>query len=389
MINWQTVNLGELGEFKNGANFTRSDFGIGYPIINVKNLYDGRFVSINDLDELKPNTLPNPAIVSVQKNDILFARSSVKASGAGQVAMVNQYRPNTIFSGFIIRFRITENELVDPNYLNYLLRSPEYRELLTRIASGTTITNLSQDTLSRLPIRLPPLPEQRAIAGILGALDDKIELNRRMNRTLEAIARAVFREMMKDEDGRMKVGTVGEDFNLIMGQSPPGETYNEEGRGMPFFQGRADFGFRYPENRVYCTAPTRFAKAGDTLVSVRAPVGDVNMAWEECAIGRGVAAVRHKTGSRSYTYYAMKSLEEDFGRFEAEGTVFGSINKTDFQNLEIRIPTTKQVEKFEEFCYPIDQMIENNEKESRTLASLRDALLPKLMRGEVRVKDEA
>jgi type I restriction enzyme S subunit len=82
----------------------------------------------------------------------------------------------------------------------------------------------------------------------------------------------------------------------------------------------------------------------------------------------------------------MKSLEEDFGRFEAEGTVFGSINKADFQNLEIGIPTTEQVEQFEKTCYPMDQMIENNEKESRTLASLRDSLLPKLMRGEVRVK---
>lgn len=239
--------------------------------------------------------------------------------------------------------------------------------------------------IARLPLLLPPLPEQRAIAEVLGALDVKIELNRRMNVTLEEMARAMFSKMMKDEGGRMKVGTVGEDFNLTMGQSPPGETYNENGEGVPFFQGRADFGFRYPNNRVYCTAPTRFAAAGNTLVSVRAPVGDVNMSKEECAIGRGVASIRHKTGSRSYTYYAMKSLECDFARFEGEGTVFGSINKTDFQNLEIGIPTTEQVEQFENICYPIDQMIENNEIESRTLASLRDTLLPKLINGEIRV----
>jgi len=274
------------------------------------------------------------------------------------------------------------NDKANTRFLMYYLSQADISGFLT----GSTLPKLTQDNLTRIPIYAPPLPEQRAIAGILSALDDKIELNRRMNRTLESMARAVFREMMNDESGRMKVGTVGEDFNLTMGQSPPGETYNQEGEGMPFFQGRADFGFRYPENRVYCTAPTRFAKAGDTLVSVRAPVGDVNMAKEECAIGRGVAAVRHKTGSRSYTYYAMKSLEEDFGKFEAEGTVFGSINKADFLSLEIGIPTTEQIVQFEKICYPIDQMIENNEKESRTLASLRDSLLPKLMRGEVRVK---
>jgi type I restriction enzyme S subunit len=90
-----------------------------------------------------------------------------------------------------------------------------------------------------------------------------------------------------------------------MGQSPPGNTYNEADVGLPFYQGRADFGFRYPKRRVFCTAPTRAAKAGDTLISVRAPVGDINMTAEDCAIGRGVAAARHKTGSRSYSYQFM------------------------------------------------------------------------------------
>ena len=99
-----------------------------------------------------------------------------------------------------------------------------------------------------------------------------------------------------------------------MGQSPPGNTYNEVGEGVPFYQGRTDFKFRFPTRRIYCTAPTRFANEGDTLVSVRAPVGDVNMAAERCAVGRGVAAIRHKSGSRSFTYYAMGFLKEDFDK---------------------------------------------------------------------------
>jgi len=122
------------------------------------------------------------------------------------------------------------------------------------------------------------------------------------------------------------------------------------------------------------------------LVSVRAPVGDINLAAEKCAVGRGVAAIRHKTGSRSYTYYSMHLLEDEFNRFEAEGTVFGSINKADFQALKVKIPPPEKILKFEEICYPIDQQIENNEKQSRTLAALRDALLPRLMSGEVRVR---
>src|SRR5690606_23667137 len=109
-----------------------------------------------------------------------------------------------------------------------------------------------------------------------------------------------------------------------------GDTYNEVGDGLPFYQGRVDFGSRFPRRRVYCSAPTRFAERDDTLVSVRAPVGDVNMASERCAIGRGVAAVRHSTGARSYTFQAMKEAGHLFAKFNAEGTVFGAINKKDF-----------------------------------------------------------
>jgi type I restriction enzyme S subunit len=187
---------------------------------------------------------------------------------------------------------------------------------------------------------------------VLGGLDDKIDLNQRMNKTLEATARAIFNDWFTDfgptrakaegrsaylapalwalfpddfDDKEMplgwKQGTIGEECDLTMGQSPPGETYNEEATGLPFYQGRTDFGFRYPTRRMFCTAPARIAGADDTLVSVRAPVGDLNMAWEQCCIGRGVAAVRHKSGSRSFTYYALGSLEGTLREYEHTGTV--------------------------------------------------------------------
>jgi type I restriction enzyme S subunit len=310
-------------------------------------------------------------------------------------------------------------------------------------------------------VPLPPLAEQKAIAAVLGALDDKIELNRRMNATLEAMARALFQSWFIDFDpvranldrnqpspqpsptgrgckdrekaelpsplgrrtgdegafgfldGRQpvgldpataalfpehledsplghipkgwKAGTVVEAFNLTMGQSPPGDTYNEEGNGLPFYQGRTDFGFRFPTRRIYCSAPTRYAKPGDTLVSVRAPVGDINMANEECCIGRGVAAVRHKSGATSFTYHSMANLYPDFARFEAEGTVFGSINKDSFEKLRFVIPPDDIVAAYERLAGPLDEQIRTLENQSRTLATLRDTLLPKLLSGELSV----
>ena len=314
-------------------------------------------------------------------------------------------------------------EKVVPRYLLYLLLTREMKYEMTSRAEGSIVPHLNMSDIRDLEIPvLPPLDKQRQIAYILGILDEKIELNRQMNETLEAMARAIFKSWFVDFDpvrakmegrlpagmdaatailfpsafqdsplgkipGGWEVATVGEEFNLTMGQSPPGSTYNEDGDGMPFYQGRKDFGFRYPTRRVYCNAPTRLAKKDDTLVSVRAPVGDINMVEEKCCIGRGVAAIRHKTGSRSYTYYAMQFLREDFALYEAEGTVFGAINKTGFQTLSQLRPSDGIIEAFERLVYPLDQSIENNENQSRTLSQIRDTLLPKLLSGEIRVDD--
>ena len=123
-----------------------------------------------------------------------------------------------------------------------------------------------------------------------------------------------------------------------MGQSPPGETYNELGNGTPFYQGIRDFGFRFPTSRVFCTAPTRFAQKGDVLLSVRAPVGSLNMAIERCAVGRGVAALRLKSHGGSFPYYLLKSAPSNWEKFEAQGTVFGAVTKADVHGFETILP---------------------------------------------------
>ena len=150
---------------------------------------------------------------------------------------------------------------------------------------------------------------------------------------------------------------------------------------MPFFQGRRDFGFRFPAQRVHCTAPKRIAEEGDTLVSVRAPVGDVNMAPAQLCLGRGLAGVRHGSGSRSYTYYSMLALRERFREYESEGTVFGAINKAQFMALDRVAPARSVIQAFERNLFPLDELVRANEIASSRLALTRDALLPKLLSG--------
>ena len=304
----------------------------------------------------------------------------------------------------------------ETRYLYYALSTVPVRPFM----SGSVQAKLSQTNLNKIPVPyFTDAAERRAIVRVLGALDDRIELNRRMSETIEEMARALFRSWFVDFDpvrakaegrpsglppaldalfpasfeaselGEIPAGweakALGDAFRITMGQSPPGETYNQDGDGLPFYQGRTDFGFRFPRRRVYCTAPTRFAESGDSLVSVRAPVGDVNMAMEPCCVGRGVAAIRHLSGSRSYTYYSMRSLSETFGRFEAEGTVFGSIGKKDFHAMPWVVPPAEAVARFEALCLAMDSRIEANEGTTASLTTQRDALLPRFVSGALRI----
>ena len=305
-----------------------------------------------------------------------------------------------------------------------------YYQLLTQdingMDSGSAIPSTSREDFYGLPVEVPPLAEQRVIAHVLGTLDDKIELNRRMNETLEEMARALFKSWFVDfepvrakMEGRWRRGeslpglpaelydlfpgrlvgsevgeapegwevrALGDCFDLTMGQSPPGSTYNDDGDGMPFFQGSTDFQFRYPDKRRFCTAPTRIAEFGDTLVSVRAPVGDINMAWERCCIGRGLAALRHKSGSNSFTYYSVWAMQRELQQYEHTGTVFGAINRKQFEALHTVEPDSRVVDAFESCAGQIDGRIKSSSAEARSIVDQRDALIPRLVSGEARVR---
>jgi len=310
------------------------------------------------------------------------------------------------------------SEDLDYRYLKAVLMAEH--ETYAWFAHGTTHQTIYFPEVKAFHICLPPRGVQERIGDTLESLEQRIELNRRMSRTLEAIARAIFKSWFVDFDpvhakleGREPVGmdpataalfpdsfqdsplgkipkgwevsTVGKEFRLTMGQSPPGSTYNEKGEGMPFFQGRRDFGLRFPTQRVYCTAPKRVAEEGDTLVSVRAPVGDVNMAPVQLCLGRGLAGVRHHSGSRSYTYYSMLSLRERFREYESEGTVFGAINKKQFSNLHWIAPSDGLVEAFEDRLFAVDEAVRSSDRESVRLSSIRDVLLPSLLSGNISV----
>lgn len=207
-----------------------------------------------------------------------------------------------------------------------------------------------------------------------------------INDNLQQQAQAIYEEMfINNPDVSMTSGTLSDIATVTMGQSPKGSSYNEQAIGEVFYQGRAEFGFRFPSRRLYTTEPKRIAEPGDVLLSVRAPVGDLNVAYERCCIGRGLGAIHSKDGHSSFILYTMFSLKPQLDVFNGEGTVFGSINRDSLNAMPVEIPSPDRIEQFEAFARPMDDLIRSNYEEICRLEALRDSLLPKLMSGEIDV----
>lgn len=313
---------------------------------------------------------------------ILSARGTVGALAQLSVPMAF----NQSCYGIIAKKQTTND------YLYYLIKNVVGD--LQKKGHGSVFNTVTRETFTTINILLPPIEEQRKIAAVLGALDDKIELNNKINNNLEQQAQALFKSWFMDFEpfgGKMpadwKVGKLGEIAEIIMGQSPNGSTYNEEKNGCIFFQGRAEFGARFPKVRLYTTEPKRMANKGDVLMSVRAPVGDFNMAMEDCCIGRGLCAIRSKQNYQSFILYTVWASQDKLNVFNGEGTVFGSVNKDSLYNMLIIIPTNKIMQQFEYICSKLDMLIWNNSLENTKLAAIRDTLLPKLMSGEIDVSN--
>lgn len=276
--------------------------------------------------------------------------------------------------------------VLDNEYLLYFLQSSIGQTLLKARETGTTVTGIKQAEFRKIQIDIPQISIQKKIGGFLRVLDKKIEINNKINENLEQQAQALYYHMfVENMSPKWDKGTLSDIADITMGQSPSGSSYNEEGEGTIFFQGRAEFGFRFPSIRLYTTEPKRMACANDILMSVRAPVGDLNVAHTNCCIGRGLSAIHSKTGQPSFVLYTMFALKKQLNVFNGEGTVFGSINRNSLNNMPIVIPSPESITAFEDTVAPIDDTIRNNYDEICRLTQLRDSLLPKLMSGELDV----
>ncbi|MFZ5952483.1 MAG: restriction endonuclease subunit S, partial [Candidatus Rifleibacteriota bacterium] len=189
-------------------------------------------------------------------------------------------------------------------------------------------------------------------------------------------------KISKGIPGGWEIKRLGNIVNAIMGQSPPSEFYNQAGIGLPFNQGVGTYGQRYPQKIMFCKATGRIVDSGTILISVRAPVGRLNIADCKMIIGRGLAGLNHKMGLNSYLFYLLRdkfSTEDLIGN----GSVFNSVTKDELLGLKILSPSKFLVEEFDKTVLPIDKSISIILKNNDCLKTSRDKLLSRLMSGKI------
>lgn len=365
-MSWPTVALKDIGQIVGGGTPSTKDpdnFGEAYPWITPKDMsrQRSRFMSAGERGISERGLASSSAKVVPAGTVLISSRAPIGLTAIAAIPVTTNQGCRNFVPG----------PDADSLFMYYLLSS--MTDEFDRHANGSTFREISGTSLGKLEVSLPPIEQQRQIGMTLGALDDKIESSRRVIDVAEDLGDALFAE------AALGNAVLSDVAALTMGSSPPGSSYNEDGDGVPFYQGIRDFGRRYPSLRVWTTQPVRLAQANDTLVSVRAPVGELNRASETCCIGRGVASVR--SDSPSVMYYALRAAKELWEPFQQEGTVFGAINRADLSAAELPWPNAAAVGSLEARLSALDERIASAVREISTLAALRDALCPELLSG--------
>lgn len=388
------MQIGEVASFQNGYAFKSKDFVQDgkYKIIKIKELKDGKVRFFNDSASVNVDDERIIEKYIVEKGDVLFALTGDpvnKNNPLSWVGRVSVYEDDQLALLNQRVCKLVPKEELNAKYIYYYFRAFNNFYALASIAKGSASqANISTKDIEVMEIALPSLNIQNKIVSVLDSIGEKINQNNKINKNLEQQAQAIYQQMFIDNvSSDWTEGTLSDIADITMGQSPSGSSYNEDGNGTIFFQGRAEFGFRFPTVRLYTTEPKRTACANDTLMSVRAPVGDLNVAHTDCCIGRGLATIHSKNNHQSFVLYTMFSLKRQLDVFNGEGTVFGSINRNSLNEMPLLIPSSEKLDEFETLVAPMDAAIRNNYDEICRLEQLRDLLLSKLMSGKLDVSD--
>ncbi|MDO3679819.1 restriction endonuclease subunit S [Paenibacillus ehimensis] len=417
--------IGDLYDSSSGLSKSRSEFGFGYPFLTFKDVFDNYFVP-NKLESLANTTEKERETYSIKAGDIFITRTSETQDELGKTSVALNDYPEATFNGFTKRLRLKPNvnAKVHSKYIGYYLRSSKVRNQIYSFSSMTTRASLNNSMISTIEIQLPELDVQKKIASILSALDDKIELSNRMNKVLEQMAQAIFKqwfvdfefpnengEPYKSSGGEMewceelgkeipkgwKVGTVA-DLGTVVGGGTPSSS-NEEyfaDLGIPWITpkdlstNKSKFIYRGSRDISEAGLKNSAAKLlpeGTVLFTSRAPIGYIAIAGNPVATNQGFKSIIPSDEIGAEFVYCF--LKENLTAIEnmATGSTFKEVSGSVLKNITALLPDPCVIKQFSGAIGIQNDKIKNNEKQLEYLTNLRDTLLPKLLSGEIDVSE--
>ena len=398
---WDVVRLVDYVNVLKGFAFSSKFFnenGEGIPIIRIRDLgkdkteayYSGQYDSI----------------YIVELGDLLVSMD-------GEFDVYIWKGPKGLLNQRVCKIWTKDTTKLDNLYLYYALKKP--LKLIEAQTSQTTVKHLLDKDIKRIKIPLPPLEEQKKIAEVLSKTDEAIQKVDESIEKFEKLKKGLMNILLngkvrvKVENGKIyfyketrfkksEVGEVPEDwevvrlgdegyFKIIMGQSPPSSTYNENKNGLPFLQGCAEFEEIYPKPQLYTSKPLKIAEDGDLLISVRAPVGEINITPFKLCIGRGLAAIRpnNEKVNKFFIFYYLKMIRSKLEQL-GKGSTFKAITKNDLENLKIPLPPLEEQKAIAEILSKIDKVIQLKKEKKEKLQKIKKYFMDNLLTGKVRIK---
>ena len=290
----------------------------------------------------------------------------------------------------------------------FLMYSVNYQDISYYI-SGSTREKLNQQLLKSVVILLPPFPEQRKIAEILETVDNAIEKTGRIIEKYKRIKQGLMQDLLTrgiDENGQIRseethrfrdspLGRIPEEWKVVelgeisfitMGQSPSSSLVNKNGKGMAFLQGNAEFTNKYPSPTNWIKNPLKIANKGSILISVRAPIGALNLADTQYCIGRGLASIEASSNfvDSYFLWYSMQFFIDKLAKL-GQGSTFEAIGSNELKTLCIPLPPLPEQRRIASILSQIDKTIEKEKKYKEKLERIKRGLMEDLLTGKVRV----
>ena len=405
---WKEYKLDEVYEVSNGLSKKREEFGFGYEFLAFTDVFNNYFVP-QTLDNLVNSSEMERVKCSIKRGDVFLTRTSEKLDELGRSCVALKDYPNATFNGFTKRLRPIGNVEILPEYAGYYFRSLKFRNAVTSMSSMTTRASLNNDMISLLTITVPTLEEQENIANILSCLDEKIELNNEMNKTLEEMAQCIFKRWFVDfefpnEKGEPYKSSGGEMVDSELGMIPNGwevvnyintsdiqygfafksKLFNDK-EGKPIIRIRDISNSYTPTYTTEEYNDLYIVTKNDILVGMDGEFKAHIWGGKDSLLNQRVLRIRPKdNNSIAYSYFSIKEPLRYLENSKV-GTTVIHLGKKDIDNIKIVYPPNNLISKYRDIADNLINKICENKVEIMELLELRDSLLPKLMSGEIKV----